>query len=52
MLDDLMKMLDVQFNPDTYRVKGKKDEHTKTDTSSDSEGLGDIENRKLRHDYS
>ena len=37
MLDDLMKMLDVQFNPDTYRVKGKKDEHTKPDTSGDSE---------------
>jgi hypothetical protein len=46
MLDDLMKMLDVQFNPDTYRVKGKKDEHTKPDTSSDSEQPDDVQEER------
>ncbi len=46
MLDDLMKMLDVQFNPDTYRVKGKKDEHTKPDTSSHSEQPNDVQEER------
>jgi len=40
---DIMKMLDLQFNPDTYRVKGKKDECTKPDTSGNSEQSDNVQ---------
>ena len=44
---DLMKMLDAQFNPDTYRVKGKKDERTKPDTSGNSEQSDNVQEERV-----